>query len=227
MQIKSKEVTPLSKNRIKAILIAILAVVAVLGVFGINNNYKEFKTTKKQSEAIEKKLESQKKAYKEYKENVSEKALSEGQQSDNVIIKNVSDYNSNEILGDTVAEQFFKVFYTWNDGDEYTARAGKLEGLISDGVKDNKTLFDDGKDTLGDSYIDTSAIKSIYKDSTVYQKIMNNNQIEMLVDVSYESWRGDNHDASGDSNTFYKVTYDKATGQINKVEKAYPLKNSR
>ena len=217
----------LSKVKVKVGISVILAVLTIVGAMGVNSNYKAYKATEKQSDTLKAELDKQKKEYKKHKKEVSKQALTEGQTSDNSIVKFISDYNGNEILGDTVAERFFKVFYTWNSGEDYNARADELGDLVASGVKENKTLFDSGKDSLGDSYIDTIQLKSVYKDSTVYQKVTNNNQIEMLVEVSYESWRGDSQSKAGDSRTYYKVTYDKATSEINNVVKAYPLKSAR
>lgn len=117
----------------------------------------------------------------------------------------------------SAANKFFGVYYSWKNSSQYLARADKLDGLISDGLKHNKSIFDDGKDSAGGDYIKTTGIKARYTASETYIESANTaSDLRGIVKVVYRGWFND--DTPSMAVRYYTMNYNAKTNQITSIK---------
>ncbi|MGK3595424.1 hypothetical protein ACSLPC_27870 [Escherichia coli] len=116
-------------------------------------------------------------------------------------------------------KSFFGKYYTWTDGESYRKRASNLGELITDDLKNNKKIFDEGKDTFGGDYINISGLKSEFRSvsTNIVNDIEDENKLIGLVKVEFENWYFDKKSEAAIAFKYYLVSYDKKGQNINKA----------
>lgn len=152
-----------------------------------------------------------KKDYKSHVADVQESLIKHSSNSNDTTIKAISLQNNTQASLDNVSSQFFKVYYSWNSNSDYSKRATKLSGLISNDLKNNKTVFDSGKDSTGHGYIDALGLSSQYQGSKAQIEDVSGNVVKGLVKVTFSGKFSSSDADDGDNRNGYKVyevTYD-------------------
>lgn len=169
---------------------------------------KEATQAKKDYDLYKKEL--QKKVYEESKEEPESENYQE-------LLSHESDYEAaNQIVNNT-----FSTLFTWNNSKEYHERADLLVGTLSYDLRRDKTIFSEGKDSVGGDYIKTSELKSKFIKSKVYiPTSKEGNLLEIKAEVTYRSWYGD------DSNKkpavhYYDMVLDQESDQIVSLKRLF------
>ncbi|EKZ0201710.1 hypothetical protein AAK913_12030 [Enterococcus faecium] len=214
-----------NKTAIKVFILLLTITFSVVGALVVRSSIHNKSELEKQEVLLDKKLNVTKKEYTNHKKEVEESAYKEAISSDNPKIKDVAVYNSAFKLLNEVSERFFKEYFTWRSSEDYQKRADNLGDFISKELKENKKIFDDGRDTTGGDYISSMGVKSDFKDAKAFlQDNGNENIINALVLVEYESWFNDSKDASSIGEKYYNITYDKSLNQVTHLELVFSKK---
>lgn len=208
-------------EKIKNVLIIVLLVFIAFGAVRIYQNMSNYEDTKTAIESESKELKKVKKTYEIHKEKVDEQVAEKAVNSDNQNLKSLGEYTVIDNSLTTISNKFFKVFFTWSDGKEYLNRKNELSKIITDELKNNKQIFDDGLDTTGENYIDNTGLKSSFINVDVFNTMTDGNKLVGVAKVDYKSWYENQRENSGSSTSYYQVNYDP---MLNKIEKIYPLK---
>lgn len=115
------------------------------------------------------------------------------------------------------AQELFKILYTFSDSKQYYSRATKATDLVSTNVLADQKIFGSDKDTSGNSYIDTLRLQASFKQIQVYTGLIDNNEVQVLADVSYEASQGDYQ--PGKQEEAYQLTYNTEKKKFTQIEK--------
>ena len=209
----------MQKNKILFGISGLSFFVIIFCFFGIKKNIDYRENLEKERISLEKKIKVSTKEFKTYKKETQQKAYTEALSSDNQTIRSVAVHNSNYSTMDK--------YYTWTDGESYRKRASNLGELITDDLKNNKKIFDEGKDTFGGDYINISGLKSEFRSvsTNIVNDIEDENKLIGLVKVEFENWYFDKKSEAAIAFKYYLVSYDKKGQNITDI-KSYAVLDS-
>lgn len=217
----------MQKNKILFGISGLSFFVIIFCFFGIKKNIDYRENLEKERISLDKKIKVSTKEFKTYKKETQQKAYTEALSSDNQTIRSVAVHNSNYSTMDNVSKVFFGKYYTWTDGESYRKRASNLGELITDDLKNNKKIFDEGKDTFGGDYINISGLKSEFRSvsTNIVNDIEDENKLIGLVKVEFENWYFDKKSEAAIAFKYYLVSYDKKGQNITDI-KSYAVLDS-
>lgn len=207
----------LEKISIIWIILMCLGIGATVSQIKINTStrlalIKEVKASRIQKKQAIKKYQSKEKA-------VNRKVLLKADNSNDPILKSVAQQNLNYKKVNDMANSFFKKYYTWNNSDEYKARAKNLSDLITPELAKNKEIFNDGKDVTGGDYIKNSGLQSKFENAQAYlTQSSNGNKVQGLIKVKNSGWTKGQEDQSGMATNWYDLTLDLKTNKISDLK---------
>lgn len=206
----------MNSKKIKTIIVVSSVVISVFSSVGIIKNVSYFNRLNREKTAITKLAVSKKSAYEKYKEEVNKKFYLDANNSNNKLVQQVSAHNSSYIIMDNLSKEFFKTYLTWSNSEDYNSRANKLGNVADSSLLDNKTIFDNGKDSTGGDYIKSLDLQSAFVDSEV--SLIDNQS--GIVKVTYNSWYGKKSN-SGETTQYYLVSFDRDNQKINNITAVY------
>lgn len=115
------------------------------------------------------------------------------------------------------AQKLFEILLTFGDSKQYKARKEKAQDLVTSNVLNDSKLFGSDKDVSGNSYIDTLKIYSIYRGAKVYSSLADNDNLTVVVNVSYSSGRDNLPEAT--SHDVYKLQYNLTQDKFTNIQK--------
>lgn len=189
------------KNFVKVVICSISILVIAVSVYFIvkqTNDYKELKQAKKTAEIQNEKA---KKAYHERREQIQQEFYAEDHTNAPKIVKGLADYNNSYVITNDLANRFFKTYFTWQNSEEYGARASKLTSVVTTSLLKNQNIFDNGKDSLGGDYVENTGVKSEFIGVNTFME----NKDYALVEVDYSSWFNDERNSAARSKRYYYV----------------------
>lgn len=131
------------------------------------------------------------------------------------VLYDISNQDSDYMLLNNACNNFFKVYWSYGSESDYDARASKLNYLITDNVKNNKTIFN--SDKIGNySVIKEEGQTASFNNAQVFLTTDNGNTIQGVVNVDFTistNGNGNNHQMR-----VYQVTYDKQQHKITDVK---------
>lgn len=166
-------------------------------------------------------LKKQKQRYKTKQLKVQYQVKNAIKQSKNPNIKYIDNNNSDISRIARISKKFFYIYYTWDNQKQYARRPELVSDICSPRIISNKNLFDNGKDSLGGSYIDSLSLHCRFKEQKV--SILDfsplENHINALILVTFQSWRSSKVQESNSSKgqRIFKVTYDKKQNTITQI----------
>ena len=118
---------------------------------------------------------------------------------------------------DEKAKKLFEILLTFGDSKEYRARKEKAQSLVTNKVLNDSKIFGSDKDVSGKSYIDTLKIYSTYRESKVYSSLADNDNMTVVVNVSYSSGRDNLPEAT--NHDVYKLQYNLTQDKFTDIKK--------
>lgn len=134
-------------------------------------------------------------------------------------VQKIAVFNSEVALLNTISENFFKDYFTWNNSEEYQNRKEVMSSYVSQKLIDDKSVFDEGLDNTGGNYVEATGIKSKFNKSKGYVKSdsqRNGELIEGLIEVEYESWF-DNSNQKSISSKIYNFSFNKKDNKVESI----------
>ena len=209
-------------NLVKITLFVISILVCIIGIVKVSERTETNKRLLDEEQEKTSELKNIKDSYYQHKIDVQEKAYQVALDSDETLIHNFAVYDGNLKLLSNLSERFFETFFTWDNSEDYRNRSELLNQIISEELKNNQMIFDEGKDTTGGDYIETTGLRSEYLTSEVFSLDEGNEDIsEALVKVTYSSWYGNKKQEAGTSTVYYSIELDKRDSKIVNVEKVF------
>lgn len=199
---------------IKTVICVVSLLVCLLGIYNISKNVKEYRSLNHEKGNLESQVIAAKEEFEEHKKAVQEIAYEEAKESDNEEVKQVAVHNNSYLIMNNLSQSFFKEYFTWNDSKTYRERAEKVSSVATKEIRDNKEIFDDGKDSLGGDYVKITGVKSEFINATAYPVDDKNS----LVRVTYRSWFNDAKSRSADATRYYYVTFNRDNQKISNLE---------
>lgn len=144
-----------------------------------------------------------------------EKYINQGATDNDSIVQSVSSQKNNYNVIKKMSTKFFSIYDTYTDNQSYLARKNKLQGLITDNVKNNG-MFDDGKDISGHSMVTALQLTMKFDSLDAYVQNYNNDTINAIVSVNYESSSQGNDDQNGQQ--IYHVIFDKKQQKFTDIQ---------
>lgn len=144
-----------------------------------------------------------------------EKYINQGATDNDSIVQSVSSQKNNYNVIKKMSTKFFSVYDTYTDNKSYLARKNKLQDLITDNVKNNG-MFDDGKDISGHSMVTALQLTMKFDSLDAYVQNYNNDTINAIVSVNYESSSQGNDDQNGQQ--IYHVIFDKKQQKFTDIQ---------
>lgn len=144
-----------------------------------------------------------------------EKYINQGATDNDSIVQSVSSQKNNYNVIKKMSTKFFSIYDTYTDNQSYLARKNKLQELITDNVKNNG-MFDDGKDISGHSMVTALQLTMKFDSLDAYVQNYNNDTINAIVSVNYESSSQGNDDQSGQQ--VYHVIFDKKQQKFTDIQ---------
>lgn len=186
--------------------------------FGISKNIKTRTSIVRQERASSQQLKDSKAAYLQKKNIVNKAVINQSLNSNNDVLKSVAEQNVNNKTINQVAKRFFTTYYTWSDYKSYMDRANKLQNIITPELKNNKSIFDDGKDSTGGNYLKNTGIQSEFDSSVAYLSQSSDSTAQALVKVVNTSWYAGQRNNSGQSTRYYDLTYNLKNHKISDLK---------
>lgn len=155
------------------------------------------------------------KKYDRILEQAEEKYINQGATDNDSIVQSVSSQKNNYNVIKKMSIKFFSIYDTYTDNSSYLARKDKLQNLMTDNVK-NSGMFDDGKDISGHSMITASQLTMKFDSLDAYVQNYNNNTINAIIGVNYESSSQGNDSQNGQQ--IYHVTFDKKQQKFTNIQ---------
>lgn len=195
--------------------IVLCAIFTVLTFNSVQSNNE----TKESVETYDKLARSKQKSFDKYKAKVDNQAITQATSSTNDLVKAVGVSHEQYFVANDLISNFLKVYLTWNNSKEYQARSKKLSPYITQELADNKTVFDNGKDTTGGNYIKSLQLKSTYLSSKTQTTTEGDgDNLVVLTRVNQKSWYGNDVDKSGNAEGYYKFTINTKDKKISNLE---------
>lgn len=205
----------MSKKQIIKLVVFLLALLVIVGgVVGIRKNSQEQEKVQEERDQKASEAKVARQHYSKYRLSVQDTAYEEAQKGENIEAKEVAAHNQTYKNLNQLSNEFFQSFFTWEDSESYQDRANQVDGIVTDDVKNNKDLFDDGKDDTGDDYINNTGIQSSFNSAKAYPTSDTN----ALVRVGYRSWYGDEQENVGDGVRYYDVDFNEKEERITDVK---------
>lgn len=148
---------------------------------------------------------------------VNHEATLKAKKSSNPALRTVANQNINYEKVNSVATKFFNIYYTFSDTKEYLARANKLKDIITPSIKNDKEIFDNGKDSTGGDYIKSTGLQSEFDTAEAYLSQSSNTKAQALVKVTNTAWTSSRSN-SGSIIHYYDLTYDTTTQKISSLK---------
>lgn len=164
--------------------------------------------------------------YVEKRRKVTNEAMYQALHSSDPSLNTVAKQNSDYAKVLNASKQFFKTYYTFNDQSDYQKRANKLSNLITSNVKNNKEIFDDGKDDTGNDLITGAGLQSKFEKAEAYLTQSDDSTVNALVKVTNQSWTKDNPDQKGTSVNYYELVYNVKTNKISGLKLVLTVNNA-
>lgn len=206
----------MSENRIKyiRIFIGIIAILTIaISSFNIARNVTQYNDLKKEEQIISKKAQQAKKDYDAYKKETEKELYSGESNNENQLVQEIATHNNSQEIMDNLSNAFFKVFFTWENSQEYQERKEKLRSIADNDLLENKDIFDSGKDTTGGDYIKALGVQSQFDGSEIN---LIDNQTG-IAKVMYRSWY-DEKSKSGEGIRYYQIDFDRENQKIKNLK---------
>lgn len=200
-----------------AILIISLATLG-FSAFGIHNNLTTYKQSAVEAKLAQDKADKAKAAYMAKDEKVNKDAMTKALDSNDPILKSVATQNFNYARVKSVSTEFFKTYYTFANTSDYLARKDKLSGLITPDLANNKSIFDDGKDSTGNDYIKTLGVQSEFVKASAFMTMRDGGKAQALVRVENRAWYKGQQQQSGIATHYYNLTLDAKNNKITNLK---------
>lgn len=155
------------------------------------------------------------KKYNRVLEQAEEKYVTQETTDNDSIVQSVSSQKNNYNVIKKMSTKFFSIYDTYTDNNSYLARKNKLQNLMTDNVKNNG-MFDNGKDVSGHSMITNLQLTMKFDSLDAYVQNYNNDIINAIVSVNYESSSRGNNAQSGQQ--IYYVTFDKKQQKFTNIQ---------
>lgn len=174
---------------------------------------------------LNKKADKAKKDYSAKTQKVTNQAMAQALNSKDPALNTVAKQNQNYAKVTEAANEFFKTYYTWNDSEQYHNRANVLGSLITSEIKNDKKVFDEGKDSTDKDLINGSGLQSEFDGAKAYLTQSNSSTVSALVKVKNKSWFKGDQDQYGTQVHYYELTYDLKTNKISSLQLVLSLNN--
>lgn len=131
------------------------------------------------------------------------------------ILYDISNQDNDYTILNKTCNQFFKTYWTYNSEKTYDNRVNKIGYLITDNVKNDKSIFN--SDKIGQySVIKEEGQTATFNNATVYLTNNDKNTIQGIVNVNI------NVSTNGSGNNtqlrVYQVTYDKHQQKLSEIK---------
>lgn len=158
-------------------------------------------------------------AQKKYKKSLAQaekKYIANSATSKDNQVSSIGQHKNNYDILNSTCQTFFKTYMTFDNNSDYLARANKLAPIITNDLKNNKSLFDDGKDVTGHSMITAQKLTSTWNSNQVFVTNYNNQVINGIVNVNFSASSYGN--PSNQAMRIYQVTYDKQQQKFTNIQ---------
>lgn len=115
-----------------------------------------------------------------------------------------------------ISDNFFSVYYTFDNGKDYESRANRLAPIIDEKVKKDTKIFDSGKDIDGRSMVDVLGLSSKLTNVDAYIISNDGNKIEGIVRADYTA--SYKNGTSGSGYSWYGITYNSKENKITELK---------
>lgn len=115
-----------------------------------------------------------------------------------------------------ISDNFFSVYYTFDNGKDYESRANRLAPVIDEKVKKDTKIFDSGKDIDGRSMVDVLGLSSKLTNVDAYIISNDGNKIEGIVRADYTA--SYKNGTSGSGYSWYGITYNSKENKITELK---------
>ncbi|EPM6858970.1 hypothetical protein ACTPGW_002596 [Enterococcus faecalis] len=203
------------------LVVALLGLIAI-GSINIYRNTIELKNLTEEKQQLKEDELKTRQNYQNKKEKMEVQALKEAKNNDNQLLKSLSENFSSYEIMNTLANEFFSGYFTWSDGDSYRGRKEKLKSITDESILNDEKLFDDGKDTTGDDYINTTGLKSEVSKIEAFPE----SEEKALVKVEYKSWFDDKKSDAGEGTKYFILEFDREKHKIKKLELVFSSEES-
>lgn len=156
-----------------------------------------------------------KKQYQKKLKNAEHKYIINYTNASDPVLYDISNQDSDYMLLSNACNNFFKVYWSYGSESDYDARANKLSYLITNNVKNDKSIFNSDK-IGGYSVIKEEGQTASFNSAKVFLTSDNGNVIQGVANVNFTvttDGNGSNHQMR-----VYQVTYDKQQHKITGVK---------
>lgn len=115
-----------------------------------------------------------------------------------------------------ISDNFFSIYYTFDNGKDYESRANRLAPVIDEKVKKDTKIFDSGKDIDGRSMVDVLGLSSKLTNVDAYIISNDGNKIEGIVRADYTA--SYKNGTSGSGYSWYGITYNSKENKITELK---------
>ncbi|MBD5430511.1 hypothetical protein [Lactobacillus sp.] len=214
------------KSSVVQIILAVLSVaVIVFSIYGVVNVYHSRVALLKQVNQSSTQLKAAQTAYKDKVQAISNQTIVEAKSSKDPAVRSVAVQNTNYDKVTKVSNQFFRYYYTWGNSKTYLARKNKVKDITTASIRNNKSIFDDGKDSTGGNFIKSLGSHSEFDKASAYMTQNSGSTVQALVKVVNTGWTTDTEDNPGQSTHYYDLTYDLKTNKISNLKLVFTEKS--
>lgn len=111
-----------------------------------------------------------------------------------------------------IANDFFEIYYDYNNSKSYNDRKGKLAEFADQNVLDDAALF-----SSDPKLIDTLGVRSTFNSCNAFYNSSDSNEIQGTVSVNYTFGYSDSDKKEGTQ--VYAITYNKVNDKITNIKK--------
>lgn len=201
----------------------IVAIIAFFGLFAFENHVQserqdDYSQASRQLNAAKNKLASK-------KEEARQQAIVLNSKSSNKVTAANALQQQATTKATTAATRFFNAMYSYDNQSEYAKRAVKAKKYASSAVLKNTKIFNSGKGTSGDDYIDNTGLHSAFISAkTSLSSTENLNDIAGLVTVTYSGWYEGS--SAGTGSDLYLIHFNYYSQKITKLVHLSRLDNN-
>lgn len=188
-----------------------------VSVIGIGYNHYQQRKIDRETQKIERQVYKERVKITDLSSKTQVKLVKQGLSSNDIQTRQSAEQVSASSKLNRASSELFSTLVTYNSQESWLKRKQVAAKLVTPEILKDKKLFNDGKDTTGNSFIDTYGLNSEFVRANTDAGLKHDNIIDGIVHVTYKANQRDTKPATRID--VYQVTYDLGQQKFTQVHK--------